>query len=203
MKEKVLRYDLAFSKGEQIGMELYEDRIKCRATEEKAIEIAYRDMVSCKRYIRELYIISKGISDGVYGNRYISFLFDTKETAAFYYQFIYKRVSEATQLEESDEDTEASSKPVFTFASTVGLTEGNMRIYNDKIVYSGNLQDRELEVYFVDVRDVIKSFGCIRVLFANGRNLSFQVPKALFQSVMTYLQEHVRGEEEQIQKEEH
>ena len=46
MKEKVLRYDLAFSKGEQIGMELYEDRIKCRATEEKAIEIAYRDMVT-------------------------------------------------------------------------------------------------------------------------------------------------------------
>ena len=198
MKEKVLRYDLAFSKGKQIGMELYEDRIKCRATEEKAIEIAYRDMVSCKRYIRELYIISKEISDGVYGNRYISFLFETKEIATFYYQFIYKRVSEATQLEESDEDTGMLGKPAFTFASTIGLTEGIMRVYNDSIVYSGNIRDGELKVYYTELQDVIKSFGCIRILLKNGRNLSFQVPKVLFQSVMTYLQEHVRAVEEQI-----
>ena len=200
MKEKVLRYDLAFSKGEQIGIELYEDRIKCRATEEKAIEIAYRNMISCKRYIRELYIVSRGISDGVYGNRYISFLFESKETAAFYYQFILKRVSEATQLEESDEDTELNGKPVFAFASTIGLTEGNMRIFNDKMVYSGNIKGGELEIYYAEVHDIIKSFGCIRMLFENGRNLSFQVPKTLFQPVMDYLCEHIRVKEDQTDK---
>ena len=193
MDEGMLRNELGFWDHEKIGVELYEDVIKFRPIGEKAIEIPYRSIISCKRYIRELYITSRGMVSGMYDTRYIPIEFESKETADYYYHFVVKRVEETAQTEESDEEEEESpsDKPAFSFESSMGLSEGYLNIFSDRTVYSSEVQERDLEISYINVRDVKKSFGCIRFEMENHAHMNFQVPNRLFQPVLQYLQGHV------------
>ena len=174
MDEEMLRNELGFWDHEKIGVELYEDVIRFRPIGEKAIEIPYRSIISCKRYIRELYVTSKGMIDGTYDTRYIPIEFETKETE-----------------EEKDDVFSHTDKPAFYFESAMGLSEGYLSIFPDRAIYSSEVQEKDLEILYIEVKDVKNSFGCIRFELEKRAGMSFQVPKRLFQPVLKYLQDHV------------
>ena len=195
MDEEMLRNELGFWDHEKIGVELYEDVIRFRPIGEKAIEIPYRSIVSCKRYIRELYVTSKGMIDGTYDTRYIPIEFETKETAEYYYQFILGKIEETAQTKETEEEKDDvfshTDKPAFYFESAMGLSEGYLSIFPDRAIYSSEVQEKDLEILYIEVKDVKNSFGCIRFELEKRAGMSFQVPKRLFQPVLKYLQDHV------------
>ena len=74
---RLIRSELAYWHDGKTVVELYEGFIRFLPVGEKPIEIKYGNIASCKRYMKELLITSKGASeDGFYGIHHIPLKFE-------------------------------------------------------------------------------------------------------------------------------
>ena len=85
---RLIRSELAYWNDDKTEVELYENFVRFLPVGDKVIEIRYGNIVSCKRYMKEVLITSKGSTeDGYYDIHYIPLKFEHKDTAEFFYEF--------------------------------------------------------------------------------------------------------------------
>ena len=69
---RLIRSELAYWNDDKTKVELYEEFVRFIPVGDKAIDVKYGNIASCKRYIKELLITSKGSTeDGYYDIHYI------------------------------------------------------------------------------------------------------------------------------------
>ncbi|WP_026508925.1 hypothetical protein [Butyrivibrio sp. MC2013] len=191
---KLIRSELAYWDKDKTLVELFDDRIRFTPVGEKPVDIRYATISSCKRYIKELLITSKGTSGDSYDVHYIPVKFENKDIAGYYYHFIADRVERSAAVGESETSRDDESKPVYTIPCNCAFAEGVLYIFNDHFSFRTNGQGSNIRVHYLDVLEVTKNFGSIRFKLGPADFVSFQVPKAVFLEVYRFLDSHVRSE---------
>lgn len=193
---RMIRSELAYWDDDKTTVELYEDFIHFAPVGDKAIDIKYANIVSCKRYIKELSVTSKGSSQqGFYDIHYIPLKFENKEVAQYFFSFIADRVQQFAELEQTDREShhKKDDGPIYTIPSRMGFAEGVLYIFDDHFSFRVSGQGENARLQYSDIHEVIKSFGTIRFVFGRNQNITFQIPKALYAEVYKYLDTRIKN----------
>ena len=192
---RLIRSELAYWNDDKTKVDLYEEFIRFTPVGEKAIDIKYSNIASCKRYIKELLVTSKGSSeDGFYDIHYIPLKFDNKDVAEYYFSFIAERAQQFADVWETDRENQQKKddKPIYTVPSSMGFTEGVLYIYDDHFSFRVSGQGENARLHYMDVHEVVKSFGTIRCVFGRNENMTFQIPKAIYAELYKFLETRIK-----------
>lgn len=192
---RLIRSELAYWNDDKTKVELYEEFVRFIPVGDKAIDVKYGNIASCKRYIKELHITSKGSTeDGYYDIHYIPLIFENKDIAEYYYSFIAERTQQFADVSETDRENKKkkNDNPVYTIPSTMGFTEGVLYIFEDHFSFRVSGQGENARLHYMDVNDVVKSFGSIRFIYGRNETMTFQIPKAVFAEIFKYLDNRIK-----------
>ena len=191
---RLIRSELAYWHDGKTVVELYEGFIRFLPVGEKPIEIKYGNIASCKRYMKELLITSKGASeDGFYGIHHIPLKFENKDLAEYFFSFIAERTQQFADVSETDRESQRKKddSPVYTIPSSMGFTEGVLYIYDDHFSFRVTGQGENARLHYIDVHEVVKSFGNLKFVFGRNENMTFQIPKAIYAELFRYLENRI------------
>ncbi|MCR5772661.1 MAG: hypothetical protein K6G87_15685 [Butyrivibrio sp.] len=194
--ERLIRSELAYWNDDKTSVELYEDYIRFEPVGSKTIEIKYANIASCKRYMKELLVTSKGSSDsGFYDIHYIPLKFENKDVAEYYFSFIAERAQQFADISQTDRDTgkKKDESPIYTIPSRMGFTEGVLYIYDDHFSFRVAGQGENARLHYMDVHEIIKNFGTLRFSYGRNENMTFQIPKAIYAELYNYLDNRIKN----------
>lgn len=192
---RLIRSELAYWNDDKTEVELYENFVRFLPVGDKAIEIRYGNIVSCKRYMKEVLITSKGSTeDGYYDIHYIPLKFEHKDTAEFFFSFIAERTQQFADVSETDRESlkKNDENPVYTIPSRMGFTEGVLYIYLDHFSFRVTGLGENARLHYSDVHEVVKSFGTLRFVYGRNENMTFQIPKAIYAEIFKFLDSRIK-----------
>lgn len=193
-ESRLIRSELALWNDDKTKVELFEDFIRFSPVGDKPIDIRYGNISSCKRYMKELLVSSKGSSeDGYYDIHYIPLKFESKDAAEYYYSFIAEHTQQFADVSETDRESQRKKddSPIYTIPSSMGFTEGVLYIYDDHFSFRVTGQGENARLHYMDVREVVKSFGTLKFVYGRNENMTFNIPKAMYAEVFKYLESRI------------